>query len=107
MALSAKMQFTEQSTRYDDSPGTQKRSARFLAREEREGKKGPVNLHHGGKTKERSRRTRPVNAGRLVDRSIDRITAASGDHRNRVAIKEKKKRGGNKKIHCGTRVARM
>lgn len=28
MALSAKMQFTEQSTRYDDSPGMQKRSAR-------------------------------------------------------------------------------
>lgn len=34
MALSAKMQFTQQSTRYDDSLGTQKRSARFLVREE-------------------------------------------------------------------------
>lgn len=64
MALSVKMQFTEQSTRYDDSLGTQKRSARFLAREECEGeKKDPVNLHHGGKTEERSLRMRLVNTG--------------------------------------------
>lgn len=48
MALSAKMQFTEQSTRYDDSPGTQKRWGFSFERRE----KKMVNPRYGGKTEE-------------------------------------------------------
>lgn len=88
MALSVKMQFTEQSTRYDDSLETQKTiGSRFLVRE---GRKKRFDLHHGGKTEERTR-TSWIRG--LVDRLIDRITTGieGRSSRNRPALRKRKR----------------
>lgn len=89
MALSAKMQFTEQSTRYDDSPGNAK-TVGGVSRSKGEGKKKMVNPRYGGKTEERSRRKR-VHKYETVERPINRIIAVSGGHRHRTSLPKNKR----------------